>query len=335
MSVDAGPRPVAVLSYGEAIGDALYKLPFVRALRSAFPDRRIVWITTNRTMYAGVLKPIMTGLIDEIHDSSGFGEHPSQILRPLPSFARRRFSAVIDTQSVVWRALLARRLRHEVFVSPAARFLLSERKPAPGYVKPRHMVDRLFDLLELASGRRPAIERGIALPADLEAAAAALLPPGAAYVALAPGAGRRVKCWPLERFAEVGRVMAERGRVPVYILGPDELEWLPRLKEAVPGALFPEQENEVWGDRYTPLRTMAIARRCAAALANDSGVSHMFGAADVPLLTLFGPTDAEKFRPKVTRGSVLTAQQFGAEGMEAIPVPAVVDAVETLIGPAR
>lgn len=329
------PAPVAVLSYGEAIGDALYKIPFARALRGAFPDRRIVWITTNRTMYAGVLKPIMAGLIDEIHDSSGFGAHPSQLLRPLPPFARGRFSAVIDTQSVVWRALLARRLRHEVFVSPAARFLLSERRPPPGYRKPRHMVDRLLDLLELASGKRPVIERGIELPADLQAAAATLLPPGPTYVALAPGAGKRIKCWPLERFAETGRIMAERGRVPVYILGPDELEWLPMLRETVPGALFPEQERAVWGDRFTPLRTMAIVRRCAAALANDSGVSHMFGAADIPLLTLFGPTDAEKFRPKVTRGSVLTAQQFGGEAMDAIPVAPVVDALETLIGPAR
>ena len=39
---------VAVFSYEEIIGDGLYKLPFVRALRAAYPSARITWITARR-----------------------------------------------------------------------------------------------------------------------------------------------------------------------------------------------------------------------------------------------------------------------------------------------
>ena len=68
------PESVAVFSYGEIIGDGLYKLPFVRALRAAWPSARITWITTNRTVYASKLQPVMEGLIDEFRKVAGSGK---------------------------------------------------------------------------------------------------------------------------------------------------------------------------------------------------------------------------------------------------------------------
>jgi ADP-heptose:LPS heptosyltransferase len=322
------PDSVAVFSYEEIIGDGLYKLPFVRALRAAWPSARITWITTRRTVYASKLQPVMDGLIDEFRQDSGIGESPAGVILPLRW--RERFSVIIDTQTTVWRTLTLRRLPHDLFISPAARFLLSDRRPAPGRIRPPHMVDRLNELLTLAAGQLPASKAELRLPEDLVAKAEAALPPGPAYIGLAPGAGKRFKCWPLERFIAVASAQAERGRVPVFILGPDELEWLAPIREAVPSALFPEQDKAIWGEGFTPLRTIALARRFTAALANDSGVSHMFGAADAPLLTLFGPTPAGKFQPKVTLGGVITAQEFGGEAMTDIPVKSVIERLDQL-----
>jgi ADP-heptose:LPS heptosyltransferase len=217
-----------------------------------------------------------------------------------------------------------------VFVSPAAKFRLSDIKPPPGRIKPRHMVDRLTELIELVAGPVHAPRPPIAIPADLLARAARALPDGARYIALAPGAGKRVKCWPLDHFIALAREMQTRGYAPAFVLGPDETEWVAPLREAVPDALFPEQAD-VWEAGFSPLRTMAIARRCDAAVANDAGVSHMFGAADIPLLTLYGPTDAEKFRPRVTHGAVLRASDFGSQETRAIPLDAVVRELQTLL----
>lgn len=327
----SGPAPsVAVFSYEEIIGDGLYKLPFVRAVRAAFPAARVTWITTRRTVLARRLAPLTAGLIDEFREDSGIGDSPWGVVGPMPF--RDRFSVILDTQSVVWRSLTLRRLPHGLFVSPAAGFLLSDRRPERGRPRPRHMVDRLMELLALAAGPVPVERPALPLPAEVRDGARRALPDGPAYVAIAPGAGKRVKCWPLDRFVEVARAQVARGRVPVFVLGPDELEWLEPLRAAVPEARFPEQDPAAWTGDFSPLRTIAIARRCVAALANDSGVSHMFGAADVPLLTLYGPTDAEKFRPKVSRGAVLTAGAFGGAGMADIPLGAVLDALETLAG---
>ncbi|UEM21684.1 lipopolysaccharide heptosyltransferase family protein [Skermanella mucosa] len=322
------PDSVAVFSYEEIIGDGLYKLPFVRMVRAAYPSARITWITTRKTVYAGRLQPLMDGLIDEFRQDSGIGVHVSGLLKPLPF--RERFGVIIDTQTTLWRTLTIRRMPHDLFVSGALGFRLSDAKPPPSQIRPPHMVDRLADLLRLAAGSVPKVEAGLRLPEPLVAKAEAALPPGRRYVGLAPGAGKRFKCWPLDRFVAVARAQVERDRVPVFILGPDELEWMPHLKEAVPAALFPEQDREVWGDEFTPLRTIALARRFAAAVANDSGVSHMFGAADIPLVTLFGPTPAAKFQPRVTSGGAMTAQEFGGRDMAAIPAQAVIERLDRL-----
>ncbi|HYD31456.1 MAG TPA: glycosyltransferase family 9 protein [Azospirillaceae bacterium] len=326
------PRPaIAVFSHGELIGDALYKIPFVRALREAFPDAWLVWITTDESALATRLRPLTAGLIDEFRSPCGMGTSPWQLLGP--RFFDDHFQVFLDTQSVIWRTLMAKRIRHDLFISPAANFRFSDRRPPLPYAKPAHIVDRLLDMLALACGHRPTLPEtlGLPLPADLEEKAARLLPPGPVYVALAPGAGGRIKCWPLDRFIELGRAIAARGWVPVYIVGPAEEEWLPAIRDGVPQALFPEQATDVWGGEFTPLRTIALARRCRMAVSNDSGISHMLGIADIPLLVLYGPTDATKFRPAVSRCRTLSARDFGGPDMRFLPLDAVVGALDGMV----
>ncbi|MDB5641653.1 MAG: Heptosyltransferase [Hyphomicrobiales bacterium] len=324
----ATAQSVAVFSYQEIIGDGFYKLPVLRTLRAAFPAARITWITTRDTVFASKLAPLTAGLIDEFRQHCGIGETVAGMFKPMPF--REPYSLIIDTQSVVFRTLTLRRLPHGAFVSPAANFLFSNFKPKAGRVRPRHMVDRLTELIELAAGPVRAELPPVPVPADLLARAALTLPDGARYVALAPGAGKRVKCWPLDNFIALARALQASGFTPAFVIGPDETEWVAPLREAVPGALFPEQAD-VWDAGFSPLRTMAIARRCAAAVANDAGVSHMFGAADIPLLTLFGPTDSEKFRPRVTHGRVLRASDYGSQETRAIPLDAVLREMNMLL----
>ena len=190
------------------------------------------------------------------------------------------------------------------------------------------------DLLALATGGEP--EPGAPpkpAPDDRFAAAAAqALPAGPAYVGIAPGAGGRQKCWPLANFIAVARAQVGRGRVPVFILGPGEEEWIAPLVEAVPEALFPASDGSGGkGISRSVLFTIAVASRLAAAVANDSGAGHMIAAADAPLVSLFGPTPPEKFAPTATRLAVLQAQDYGGGDMAAIPVGAVTEAVDKML----
>lgn len=313
----------------DLVGDALMKLPFVRALRATYPEARITWLAgKGKTAFAGPLAPLVDGQIDEVIQEAGIGTYWSELLRrPLPG---RRFDLVIDTQRRVLTTLILRRIRCGTFVSAAADFLFSSLRPPGGYRKPATMIRQILDLIEIASGRKVEEQLARGLPAQFEDRAAELLPEGRPYVGLSPGAGGRHKCWPLDRFVEVARRQMARGRVPVFILGPDETSWYEGLRVKLPEARYPLQETAPDTVGKSPLLTIALAARLRAAVANDSGGGHLLAVGGVRLVSLWGPTKMEKAPPQTPVLRTVLARDYGGESMELIPVDDVDAALEEL-----
>jgi len=100
----------------------------------------------------------------------------------------------------------------------------------------------------------------------------------------------------------------------------------------VPSALFPEATPPDPALGVARLEfAVALCHRLSAAVANDSGIGHLLGAVGTPLVTLFGPTDAARWAPFTERGMIVRAQEFGGEAMDAIPVDAVLRALDRLM----
>ena len=327
------PNSVLVHVGLDRLGDGLLKLPFVRGLRAVYPEARITWFAGKETsVYARSLAPLVDGLIDEIIEYGGVGIAPKELLgrRPLKD---RHFDLVIDTQRIVWTSLSAWRIRHHAFISPAARFLLSSVKPPSGYKFPKAMQRQMLDLLEIAAARTLATPSGLDLniPEARRRDAAALLPSGTRYVAFAPGSGGRPKCWPLDRFIAVARHAAAAGAVPVFLIGPQEEEWVGDIRQALPSARLPLQDGGgAAAHGFDPLLTIALAERFAAAVSNDSGIAHMLAVGGAPLVALYGPTVYEKFPPMTDLIEVVRAEPYGSREMTAIPVAAVTAALDRL-----
>ena len=134
------PDSVLVYVGFDRIGDGFLKLPFVRGLRAAFPGARITWLAGREdSVYAGVLADLAHGLIDEIIENAGIGLSFGELFQGLSKgpLGGRRFDLIIDTQRIFWTSLSLKRVPHDAFISPAARFLLSSKKPAKGYQFPK------------------------------------------------------------------------------------------------------------------------------------------------------------------------------------------------------
>ncbi len=320
-------KPESVLVYVglDRVGDGLLKLPFVRGLRKAFPDAHITWLAGKETsVYASVLAPLVEGFLDEVIEYAGIGLHPSELLRkPLTG---RRFDLVIDSQKIFWASLSLWRIPHKTFISPAARFLLSSKKPPKGYKFPKSMQRQLLDLLELASGETFPTPSGLDLHPSprYRVDALKLLPVGAEYVGFAPGSGGKPKCWDLENFIRLAQAQADQGRIPVFFLGPQEPEWMAPVRARVASSLFPLQQKN---NGFDPLFTIALAERMSASVSNDSGVGHMIALAGKPLVSLFGPTVPEKFMPMSERLTIIEAKDFGGREMARIPYATVAEAL--------
>jgi ADP-heptose:LPS heptosyltransferase len=333
----AAAAHVLIYSGGEIMGDGLNKLAFLRAVRRAYPQAHVTWFAGNgSSVYAGKLAPAVDGLIDRVVESDRGAERWRNLLRP--RLWPEHFDVILDTQLKLRATAELKRLPHGLMVSGAANGLLSERK-APGQPwqrgRPVHLGRQLLQLLSLARfGRTDGPvdpNGGVRLPAACDAAAKPLLPDGPA-VALAPGAGGAVKRWPLASFAALGRRLQSAGYRPAYILGPDETEMHLELAAAVDDAVFPLQAADRAALAHEPFLTMALAKRCRAAVANDSGVGHILAATGIPMVSLYGPTKPEKFAPTNPALICVRAQAFGGSDMASIPIEAVWQALAERLG---
>lgn len=326
----AQPRVLVYVGL-DLVGDGLMKLPFLRALRHAFPGGELIWLAgKGQSAYRGTLAPLVKGLLDAVVDDADIGNHWSELVTRAP-LAGQRFDLVIDTQRRLLTTLVLRRLKTQRFVSGTADYLFSDVKPQRRLPKPPAMVTQLLNLLQLATGQPPNPMAPLPLDAETLARAKALLPDGNRYVGLVPGAGGKHKCWPINEFVGVARVLRQEGRVPVFILGPDEQGMHQAIAAAVPSAFFPLQHVYATEVGAPPHLTIALGQRLQAAVANDSGGGHMMAASGCPLVSLFGPTDPQKFAPLTPRLVLLRAQTFGGSEMQAIPKTAVLAALEALL----
>lgn len=320
-------KTIGVLSGREVIGDALIKLPFLRAMRQAWPNAQIHWVTTKDvTAYSGPMRDTVRPFLNKIHETPNWLNHRHDPAAP-------EFDLLIDTRGRWKLALEAKwKLKHTIFIAPAFRFLLSDIRPSTFSKRPERLANRLLQLVELASGTKPDVSDRLPITAEMLKKAREILPEGPTYIGLAPGAGNEIKKWPLEQFIAVAKAQLAKNHIPVFILGPQELEMHEIIKKQVPNAIFPLQAAEIWGQTGPKVdHTLAIAACLTLAVTNDSGTSHMLAAVNCPLISLFGPTSASKLAPNITHSVVIRSQTFGSDQISAIKLESVLNGLENVI----
>ena len=93
----------------------------------------------------------------------------------------------------------------------------------------------------------------------------------------------------------------------------------------VPYSLFPEHESNL----SSPALVVCLSKRLDFTLTIDNGVMHMLSLSKVPMISLFGPTDAEKFAPKYEKSIVLDSKKlYNTKNISAITVEDVLQAAK-------
>jgi ADP-heptose:LPS heptosyltransferase len=325
-----------------ALGENVLKLPMLMALSSGFPQAKISWVpgTSGDFHLQNALAPLVDGRIAEFITDLDIPTDPRAAVRAKHPILKRRFDLVIDTQRYVGRTLFLRRIPHGRFISGTWRYFFSNARPPRGVpIRPPRLTDKLLGLAAAAAGHEIPVPNPLPLPPALRTRAAELLPAGPSYIGFAPGAGVKHtgKCWPLDSFIALARQQSERGRRPVFFVGPEELEWSAPLHKAVPEALFPEEQADVPAGAALrgPSLVAALAERLSAAVTNCSGTGHLLAVGGAPLVSLYGPTRPEKYAPFARSLTCIKAQDFGSDQIEAIPVDVVAAALDrqVMVGP--
>jgi ADP-heptose:LPS heptosyltransferase len=308
------PQKIGVFHMNQ-IGDLLFSLPALEALREGFPEARIVSVLPES------LTPLLEGneSVDEIvaHRGSKSLLETAGALRAAELDLAVCLSESPRSRLLAWMSGAAERvgLSGGPFASLLTDQVLKEGYPSTACPAP---ADSYVGLLAVT-------------PRDKEEAEAVLARARAPFagrplVVLASGAskGRQEKEWPRERFVEVAEEVLRNGGLPVFVgdLPAAELE-----------TDLPAGAVDLAGQ--TSLRALlGLLDMAGLFVGNDSGVLHLAAAVGTPSVALFGPTDPGQTGPQGTGHVVLRADPEGPAPISDLPVEPVVAAVgRMLAGP--
>lgn len=250
------------------LGDLLTAVPALRALRTTYPSARI------RLAGPAALAPLalLTGAVDEVVDTAA--------LSPLDdALASADLAVNLHGRGPQSTQLLAATRPHRLVA-----FGLDGRV----WRATEHEARRWCRLL--TESGIPADPGDLDLPRPPVGSAA----PGA--VVLHPGAASASRRWPVERWAEVARVLAGDGRHVVISGGPSETEL---AAEVVRRARLPPEAS--LAGRTGVLALAALVADASLLIAGDTGVAHLATAYRTPSVLLFGPTPPALWGPPADR----------------------------------
>ncbi len=285
------------------VGDAILSIPALQAIRERQPKAEITilarrWVSA---LYRG------QGLADQL-----------LVLEDLPDPAAAlrggNFDVAILLQNAFHAAFLASRAKIPERIGYARdgrSWLLTKAVPVPmdGEIPP-HESFYYLELLRRAgwiAQLPPQLDEiRLQVPPESRARAAKQIiaagaRPSTPRIAFAPAAAYgSAKCWPAERFAELGDRLIARYDADVVLFGaPSERDIAGRIASGM-------RHRPVNLAGETPIEDLpAYFSACDLFIGNDSGAMHAAAAAGIPVIAIFGSTDPNGTAPVTPRRTLV------------------------------
>jgi len=316
-----------------AVGDVVHTLPVLDKLRRRYPEARIDWLLTPENAqivrgHPGVSNILLFARRDFGRNGRRMGAVAS-LVRLVREIRRARYEMVIDLHGQMRSAFFALASGAGVrigFDRPIGRGASSFQGRRLGNIAQRgwagaregswlaythrigiptlevHAVDRYLWVGDLLGFDTEAPVFELAVSAEAEGRVAALLAPrmsvGQRLAVLVPGTMWETKHWTEEGFAGVARRLNESGFAPIIIGTKEEQGLNHSIHARAPGSVD-------FTGQTTLADVVALIRRAAVVVTNDSGAMHIAAALGKPAVSIFGPTNPVQVGPYGQPGSVV------------------------------
>ncbi len=291
-------KRILVIRY-RFIGDTILTVPFLRNLRHSFPDAQIDVLVGPQSGEVLEGCPYVNNFITfdttRFHKyDQGKGEKKSfwsyvktlrQLKYDLVFVLKRSWSSAV-------LALLSGAKHRVGYATEGRQILLTHSIP---WHKNIHEVDSTLEVLTGAN--LPIQDRFLEawISEDEDGQIRDIVPQianGKTKVLIHAAAAHPDKMYPLERWAEVLKILAPQLNCDFFFTGAEQDYLLYEELQLLTGI----QGINLAG-KLSLRQSMALYRRMNVALCVDSGPAHLSAAVGVPTIALFGPTDPERWRP--------------------------------------
>ncbi|MFW5636887.1 MAG: glycosyltransferase family 9 protein [Thermodesulfobacteriota bacterium] len=296
MNLKDAHRILVCLRYG--IGDMIMEMPVLQTLRETAPQARI----TALGAAPAVELLEHSGLVDKIAVVQDFGlthwmdPGSPKILADIHQWLDlNRFDAALDISHAVEALRTVFWEREDIFLMDTLQMAGED----PVLTRGGRGQEALRRAIAEGWGMRipsNAAPRLFPIPEEAAWAEAFLADQGLTpdrTAAVSPVGSSRLKRWPEERFAQLADMLIEEQGFSILIPAGPQLE----SAEAVRGAMRHRGRTAVVGAIHLR-RVSALLARCGLLVCNDTGLMHMAGAVNTPVVGIFGPTEPAVYLPE-------------------------------------
>ena len=270
-----------------AMGDVLLTTPLVRMLRKRFPDAPIDFLV--KAPYEPLLRTnVHLNHILTFSAEKGFPEW----IRILRRIRATTYDTIIDLQANFRSRLLRLFAKGRITIPyrpPRWRRFLLVHFRINTYKETKSVALRFLDLVSVLGVEDDG--KGLELWVEEKAkhSVASHLKKrgyqeGEKIIALAPGAGRKTKRWPTEKYADTGNHFSRIGYRVVLLGGRGDGDVCEEVAQ--------KMDSRAWNfaGQFSLQETAALLLQSKLLVSNDTGAMHMAAAVGKPVVAIFGPT---------------------------------------------
>jgi len=286
-------KKILIYNSGGGLGDSIQLFPLLISLKSHFRKAKFFYLGAHANHFNGQLKEYKISLETVDLGLKYFGFRWWHLLLANKRALNRnynKFDLIIDLQTKIRNSLILKRIPHEQFYSRTLNGFFSSKKIQSNSLNHLDNLSLFIedDIVHLDFKVNK-------LPKEILKEAKRLLP-NSNYVgfSITQGNKYRKKSWSIYKFTSLANRILKKNKLPVFFIEKNEVDLIEKIKNQVPSAIFPELNSNL----SCPALVTALASRLNIAVSIDNGVMHMMSLANIPMIVLFGPTNANKFAPK-------------------------------------
>ena len=298
-------KKILIYNSGGGLGDSIQVIPLLLSLKNHYKRSLIFYLGAHPNHFEGKLKEynIKIQTFDLNLQYFGFRwKHLFLVKKKFNKHNETKFDLIIDLQSKFRNSLILKRIPHIHFYSTTFNNLFStnkiNNKTKNHLANLNIFLDEKIKLISFDCNK---------LPKDLLNEAKKLLPKSN-YIgfSITQGNEYRKKSWSIYKFISLANKALIKNKIPVFFIEKNQEHIIEKIKNQVPGALFPETQSKL----SCPALVTALSSRLDQAVSIDNGVMHMMGLANIPMIVLFGPTNSKKFAPKNNYTKILDSKKI-------------------------
>ena len=314
-------KKILIYNSGGGLGDSIQIMPLILTLKNHYRRSKIFYLGAHQNHFKGKLKEYNINIETLDLNLKYFGFRWWHYLYAKKNFNIKnatKFDLIIDLQSKFRNSMILKKIPHINFYSTTYNSFFCSKKIV---FKSKDHVENLSNFLnEKINNINFNINK---LPKSLLNEAKKLLPKSN-YIgfSITQGNQYRKKSWSIYKFISLANKCLIKDKTPVFFIEKSHEQIIDKIKNQVPTALFPELKSEL----TCPALVTALASRLDQAVTIDNGVMHMIGLANIPMIVLFGPTNSEKFAPKINHLKIIDSKKlYNTSDINSIKVDDVYD----------